>query len=106
MTDADDYAQRFPCMRSGYCCKAAPCLYGEVTSPTNRACKFLEEAGEIAPGVMRYACGKYAWIMKNVPESQWKFSPAFGAGCSSPLFNEARNVIIDATVSQRQQSKV
>lgn len=94
MDDAEEYALRFPCMRSGYCCKKAPCGYGAVTSPTDNSCRFLEEAGEIAPGVMQYRCGKYQWIMENVPEREWKFSPAFGTGCSSPMFNDNRNAII------------
>lgn len=83
-----------PCVRSGYCCKVSPCPYGAVKSETDHSCRFLEVEGEIAPGVPIYRCGRYEWIMQNVPEAHWRVSPAFGEGCSSPLFNTDRNRII------------
>jgi hypothetical protein len=89
-----EYAKKTPCVRSGYCCKVRPCFYGEVKSPTDHSCKFLEVEREIAPGVPVYRCGKYEWIMANVPEAEWMIHPAFGGGCSSPLFNTDRNQII------------
>lgn len=68
----------FPqCIRSGFCCQKAPCGFGEVTSPTNSACKFLggDKAGE-------YFCMKYEEIKKH---KGWEISPAFGMGCGSTL---------------------
>lgn len=91
------YAQRYPCMRSGYCCTVRPCPYGAPKSDTDNACKFLEADGEVAPGILKYRCGQYDWIMANVPERDWQVSPAFGQGCSSPLFNTSRDRIIAAT---------
>jgi len=38
-----------------------------------------------------HRCGKYAEI---VASGQGELSPAFGAGCCSPMFNSARNAII------------
>jgi hypothetical protein len=79
-----------PCVRSGYCCKVAPCSHGEVTSADEPACRFLEVEREVAD-VPIYRCGKYEEI-KGTPFAD--FSPAFGGGCSSPMFNEARNQVI------------
>jgi len=74
------------CVRSGFCCKRGPCPYGESVSADNPACKFLvgDKPGE-------YSCGKYDEIIKD-PSSA--FSPAFGAGCSSTLFNPERDQVL------------
>ena len=79
------------CVRSGFCCKQAPCSAGEVTSPTNRACRFLEVERELEPGVPLYRCGKHAEI---VAKPGYKLLPMFGSGCSSDLFNEERDRIL------------
>lgn len=79
-----------PCVRSGFCCKRAPCGHGEVTSPTNPSCRFLEVEREIQ-GVPLYRCGIYKEI---TAKPGWEFSPAFGAGCSSTLFNEDRDRVL------------
>jgi hypothetical protein len=94
IADDGNYADRYPCVRSGYCCTKAPCPYGEVKSPTDHSCRFLEPGDEIAPGIQTFRCGQFEWIMANVPERDWKISPAFGAGCSSTLFNTARDAIV------------
>lgn len=73
------------CVRSGYCCKVAPCVYGEWCGNTGR-CKFLQfTKGGLAK------CSKYYEILKQ-PGSD--ISPAFGAGCSSSIGNERRIEII------------
>ena len=69
-----------PCLRSGLCCKIAPCPFGEGTP-----CRFL---GGNAPG--NYSCEKYDEIQKH--PLAW-MSPAFGAGCSSTLFNPDRDAL-------------
>jgi hypothetical protein len=74
------------CVGSGFCCKKAPCPFGEWSNEKQQ-CEFLElevthDAVEI------YRCGKAEEIKKH-PDA-W-FSPAFGAGCCSPLGNRARN---------------
>lgn len=76
-----------PCVGCGYCCKKAPCGFGEPESEASTRCRHLEPNGPV------YRCGKYEEIRK-APGSE--FSPAFGAGCSSPLFNEDRRQTIRA----------
>lgn len=68
------------CIQCGYCCITAPCPYG-VSEENEPRCKFLQAEGE------RLICSKYEEILKD-PGSV--FSPAFGAGCCSPLFNSMR----------------
>jgi len=74
-----------PCVRSGFCCKQAPCPFGEVTSAKNSACKFL---GGEKPG--QHFCQKYDEIIKD--KTSW-ISPAFGAGCGSPLNSDRVKLI-------------
>ena len=64
------------CVRSGYCCKQAPCPFGKWDKAVNQ-CAYLE--GD-TPG--NYSCGIYDEISSH-PDAA--FSPAFGAGCSSTL---------------------
>src|SRR3954471_21292837 len=71
------------CVRSGFCCQRAPCAYG-APAETGSGCRYLE-ADEPAADVTTYRCGRYAWILANVPD--WQSHPAFGAGCNAPLFN-------------------
>jgi len=74
-----------PCLRSGYCCKQRPCPYGEVTSPSNPSCRHLQrdESG-------RYECGIYDQIVRQ-PGSE--ISPAFGAGCCSPMNSDRQDLV-------------
>jgi hypothetical protein len=65
------------CIQCGYCCTVRACPYGEWDDTTGR-CIFLTEVN---------LCSIHDWIMEQ-PGSD--MSPAFGAGCSSPLFNEVR----------------
>ena len=74
-----------PCLHSGYCCKKVPCPWGEV-NPDTGWCKHLEER---EPN--RWYCGDYDHISKQPGAN---IVPAFGAGCSSPLFNTAREAIL------------
>lgn len=73
------------CTRSGMCCKITPCGYGEWNDEKTQ-CRFLIHDGE---GL--HSCGKYEEISAD-PMS--KFSPAFGQGCCSSMFNEAREANI------------
>lgn len=69
-----------PCVRSGFCCKKGPCPYGEVTSPTNPACRFLEVQEVITDGresAEVYRCGRYEYIIQQ-PGNE--FIPAFWSG--------------------------
>jgi len=68
-----------------------PCPYGASVSDTNPACVFLEPV-EQSPGLHpRYVCGIYDEIVR-MPGSE--ICPAFGGGCSSPLFNTDRAAIL------------
>ena len=64
----------FPsCVKSGYCCKKAPCVFGQVISDTDQSCKFL-----IGDAIGEHSCGKYEEIHAIDPTY-------FGSGCSSSL---------------------
>jgi hypothetical protein len=83
-----------PCVKSGQCCKKAPCQFGEVTSPTNSSCRFLEVETTVTDGKETaeiHRCGRYEFIVKQPGH---EFSPAFGAGCCQPMFNENRQTIL------------
>jgi hypothetical protein len=67
------------CVRSGYCCKKAPCPFGEAGP--DGACIFLKEDGHIGQHTT-YRCERYDFILTQ-PGAE--LSPAFGAGCCSPL---------------------
>lgn len=60
-------------------------MFGEAISDTNHQCKHLVEHDDSTT-----SCGIYSEISKD-PTSV--VSPAFGAGCCMPLFNEARHRI-------------
>jgi hypothetical protein len=75
-----------PCVNSGFCCKQAPCQFGEAISDDNPQCKYLEPLDDL-----RFICGKFEEI-DGKPGSE--IDPAFGAGCCMPLFNEDRQRII------------
>lgn len=74
------------CVRSGYCCKKAPCPYGHGVP-----CVHLLPDPESSAG--QYLCARYAEI--SADPNSWS-SPAFGAGCSSPLFNTDREAVLVA----------
>jgi len=78
------------CIRSGWCCKKAPCGFGEATSPTDNSCLHLigDKAGE-------YSCGKYDEIAAGMPNNAAHISPAFGAGCCATL-NDDRLALLAA----------
>ena len=79
-----------PCVRSGYCCKKAPCVYGERDD--RGWCNHLVETSKVGD-VPLYGCEIYDYI-KTQPG--WEFTPAFGAGCSSTLFNDDRDRVVRA----------
>lgn len=82
-----DYTKPFgpSCVRSGFCCKQAPCPYG-AWNADKTACKELvgNKPGE-------YGCALYDYI-KTQPG--WEVCPAFGMGCSSTLGNLARQQVL------------
>jgi hypothetical protein len=80
-----------PCVRSGYCCRVRPCGLGKAEEESS-ACRYLEVERRVE-GVPIYRCGRYEEIRA---QPGWELSPAFGAGCSSTLFNEDRERVIRA----------
>lgn len=79
-----------PCVGSGMCCKRGPCDFGERTSAEDPACRYLEQTS--VEGPPRYTCGRYDFI---ITQPGWQMNPAFGAGCCMPMFNDARQAILD-----------
>lgn len=77
-----------PCVKSGFCCNTAPCGYGESISKTEKGCKYLLPPNDIG----QRDCGRYEWIKQNAPDAY--MYPGFGNGCCMPMFNEARQNII------------
>jgi len=82
-TNYSSIPKRSKCVQCGYCCKVAPCPYGEWDYE-KKQCKFLELKGE------DYECQKYEEI-KNDPRAE--FSPAFGKGCCSSLNSDRQRKI-------------
>jgi hypothetical protein len=80
----------YPCVRCGFCCRRAPCPYGEQDE--QGGCKHLKESGVVGDVVV-YRCARYDYI-KTRPG--WDICPAFGSGCGSTLFNEARDGVIES----------
>jgi hypothetical protein len=72
------------CLRSGACCKKAPCGFGQWNENQSQ-CAFLGK-----DETEQYTCLKYAEISQD-PSSI--ISPAFGAGCCMPLGNTERDKI-------------
>lgn len=88
----DDYAARYPCVKCGWCCRRGACAYG-TWDAKRKACVFLTEDN---------LCHRYEWI-KTQPGAEW--TPAFGAGCSSPMFNDTREAKIRERETQASQRK-
>lgn len=77
------------CVGSGHCCKTAPCPFGVRLE--SGACAFLVPWPEVSVETIRYRCDRYDEIV-GLPGSE--HVPAFGQGCSSPLFNVERQAIV------------
>ena len=77
-----------PCVRSGYCCKKAPCGYGTWDAGKTQ-CAYLQKDAD-----GRYECGI---IDKIVGSPGWQISPAFGAGCCSPLNSDRLGILARGT---------
>lgn len=86
------------CVGSGYCCKQRPCGFGKVVSESDNSCMHLTPV-ETNGKHQRYTCGIYDYI---ITQKGWEHSPAFGAGCCSPLFNSDRNAIIREIENDRR----
>lgn len=74
---------RGACVRSGFCCKVATCAVGVAHGAPQRGCTFL---GGSRPG--EYSCE----LVTRRPELSEIM--AIGSGCSSTLFNEDRDSVL------------
>lgn len=70
-----------PCVRSGFCCKQAPCPFGKWNQAETQ-CAHL-----VGDRIGRYACGIHDEILGQPGADD---CPAFGAGCCSPLNTDRR----------------
>jgi hypothetical protein len=68
------------CVQCGYCCKKALCPYGTFDASMGH-CVELER--NTSPN-LTYRCKRYKEIIDG-DNKTWHFSPAFGAGCCSPM---------------------
>ena len=74
-----------PCIRSGYCCRVAPCPFGDWDDQAHQCTELIDLEG-------RPACRRYHEILA-MPRECWELAPAFGAGCSSSL-NATRHELL------------
>lgn len=82
------------CLRSGMCCKKAPCQYGQWNEE-EKQCAFLGK-----DNTDQYTCLKHDEISKD-PLSV--HSPAFGFGCCQPLGNVERDKIRQEKYNDKEQ---
>lgn len=78
------------CIGCGYCCLQRPCEFGESISDKKPACRYVKVIKK-GNGFAIFGCRKYQEIQKT---GRGEISPAFGAGCSSTLFNERRDRVL------------
>lgn len=88
-----------PCLRSGACCKKAPCGYGTWNAEKTQ-CTHLVVDQVLPNGAEIHACGIHDYIVQQ-PGSE--FMPAFGAGCCMPLFNHLRENIARGLIEMELQ---
>lgn len=76
-----------PCVGSGLCCRTGTCGFGTWDTTRHQCAELIDNPDGTT------ACRRYDEILA-LPREQWALSPAFGAGCCMPLFNEARERIL------------
>lgn len=76
-----------PCVGSGLCCRTGVCQFG-TWDEARHQCRELVDHPDGST-----ACRRYVEILA-MPQAQWEWSPAFGAGCCMSLFNSAREAIL------------
>lgn len=74
------------CVRSGLCCKKAPCPFGEWDENLSQCVQLLVDNDGI------HSCAKYEEILTDPSAT---FAPAFGYGCCMTIGNQSRNEIIE-----------
>jgi len=79
-----------PCVGSGKCCKTGPCAFG-TWDESKHQCIHLEVV-HTTHGIDMHRCAHFEFIQRQAGS---ELNPAFGAGCCQPLFNTARQQILD-----------
>ena len=83
-----EYKKKYSCVQCAYCCNKALCQYGRLNKDKNK-CDFLEIDDE---KLGTYRCLIYREIKEVEKNSPY---PTFDHYCSSPLFNDVRNKVIN-----------
>jgi hypothetical protein len=90
-----------PCLRSGLCCKKGPCGYGTWDAAAKQCVHLLVD--HVLPnGAEVHACAIHDEI---ITQPGAEFSPAFGAGCCMPMFNQFRDAIAAGREAQAADPK-
>lgn len=89
------------CLRSGLCCKSAPCPFGFWDADRHQCIYLIVE--KVEQGCPRYTCLQYNYIRSLPTEAMADLSPAFGAGCCMTLYNEYRDAIRDKVYNGVEQ---
>jgi hypothetical protein len=100
--EAKEYARRNPCLRSGFCCKRAPCTFGSWDT-TRKQCAKLVVERVLPNGAEVHACGIYDEIIARVG---LEGSPGFGGGCGSTLFNDLRERVREGLRQEVSETEV
>lgn len=74
-----------PCIRCGYCCRRYPCGFGTWSREKGGCAELVENLDGTC------SCGAYGRIMSG-EDLSWTVSPAFGAGCCSPMNGDRREL--------------
>lgn len=82
-----EYVKTHSCVRCGYCCSKCPCSYGKLDDEGNCAYLMIEDED-----LGTYQCLIYWEIKEKEKNSKY---PMFDCGCSSSLFNDVRNAVIE-----------
>lgn len=80
------YEGAVPCVKCGFCCKNAPCGFGEWNAGKGCCCMLVDKKDGT------YECEIYEDIIKGEDKS-WHIAPAFGAGCCSSV-NRDRQALL------------
>ena len=86
-----------PCVKCGYCCTVRACGYGEWDGK-RKCCVHLTEPNEFDQRL----CGIYEKIYPIEKSFKYGF---FDCGCSSSLFNDIRNNVVNKIRSNYEQAK-
>ena len=79
--------QPIKCVQCGYCCTVRSCGFASYDPEKGQCSALIEDDVNLKT----YKCGEYEKIITILGH---EVCPAFGAGCSSSMFNDVRNEVI------------